>query len=178
MTVGSSTAVVIYQTQINLFSRVLAYYRINGSLPGTMPVQPWYKYKIDVIVAGTGGYVNNNIIIASYLPQTEETSKIFKTAVSGTPMITFSDGSGPKVMVVAGVHGNELPAQIAAINLINYLNNNPFRGTVYIIPFVIPSSSAVYPRYWNGMNLNSVVNVPGTPTNQILNLAIQLNVML
>ena len=56
----------------------------------------------------------------------------------GTPIITIGNGSEPKVMIIAGVHGNELPAQIAAIKMVNYLKNRDVNGTVYIIPVVCP----------------------------------------
>jgi predicted deacylase len=79
-------------------------------------------------------------------------------------------------MITAGVHGNELPAQIAALRMINYLNGKQIRGTVYIIPFVAPSSTAKNTRLWNGKNLNSVANVDGTPSNQIINKAKELQV--
>jgi hypothetical protein len=91
-------------------------------------------------------------------------------------MITFGNGTGPKVMIVAGVHGNELPSQIAILRLINYLNGRSIKGTIYIIPFVAPSSTAANTRFWNGKNLNSVANMAGTPTNQIINKAKQLGV--
>ncbi len=34
----------------------------------------------------------------------------------------MADGSGPKTMIIAGVHGNQLSAQIAAMKMVNYLN--------------------------------------------------------
>ncbi len=104
------------------------------------------------------------------------TSQIVALSKKGTPIIRIGNGSGPKVMIVAGVHGNELPSQIAAIKLANYLKSRSINGTVYIVPFVVPSSTAKDVRYWKGKNLNRVANVAGTPTNKILKLAKQLNI--
>ncbi|MBV1768101.1 MAG: succinylglutamate desuccinylase/aspartoacylase family protein, partial [Methanobacterium sp.] len=92
-------------------------------------------------------------------------------------MITFGDGSGPKVMITAGVHGDELPAPIAAMKLINYIEGKVLKGTVYIVPFVIPVNSANSYRYWNGKNPNKIANVAGSPTNVILKKAQSLGVI-
>jgi predicted deacylase len=132
--------------------------------------------KMEVIVTGTGGDVIKNSYIKKNIPASELTNQIVDLAKSGTPMITFGDGSGPKIMITAGVHGNELPAQIAAMKLINYLNGKQIRGTVYIVPFVAPSSTALNTRLWGGKNLNSVANVVGTPSNQLINKAKGLQV--
>ncbi len=132
--------------------------------------------KMQVIISGTGGDVTKNYYINKNLPKTQLANQIISLSKKGTPMITIGNGSGPKVLIVAGVHGNELPAPIAAMWLINYFNGKKIKGTIYIIPFVAPSSTAKNTRYWNGKNLNSVANVPGTPTNRIVNLAKQLKV--
>ncbi len=129
-----------------------------------------------VIVTGTGGDVTKNSHIKKNIPRSSLNSQVIALAKKGTPMVTFGNGSGPRVMIVAGVHGNELPAQIAALRLINYLNGKSIRGTVYVVPFVVPSSTARNTRFWNGKNLNRVSNVAGTPTNKILNLEKQLKV--
>jgi predicted deacylase len=86
----------------------------------------------------TGGYISKNIILEKYIPNTDLTDKIISIGKFGTPMITIGNGSQPKVMLITGVHGNELPAQIAAIEMINYLKNKNINGTVYIIPVVSP----------------------------------------
>jgi predicted deacylase len=169
-----------YENIIFTFSKILDTYNTTRTLMNFVDIKPWYivsnSFKIDIVIYGTGGYVAANSIMNAYIPRNTETNKIIESAFSGTPMLTFGDGTGPKVMIVAGVHGNELPAQIAAMHLINYLNGKSIRGTVYLIPFAIPSSTAATSRYWNGQNPNSVGNIPGTPVNQILNLARQLNV--
>jgi len=135
------------------------------------------KLNIEVInTNGTGGDVTQNDELMESIPKTNLTNQIILAAKNGTTMVTFGNGSHPRVMIIAGVHGNELPAPIAAMNLINYLNGKSIRGTVYIIPFAIPYSTSITSRYWQGQNPNSVANVPGTPTNQIVNLAKTLNV--
>jgi predicted deacylase len=151
-----------------------------GSLIGYTTVQAAEStaspLNMQVIISGTGGTVTKNYYIKKNIPKSQLTNQIVALSKKGTPMITFGDGSGPKVMIVAGVHGNELPSQIAAMRLINYLNGKQIKGTVYIVPFAIPANTAKKARYWKGKNPNSVANVAGTPTNKIVNLAKQLNV--
>ena len=132
--------------------------------------------KMSVIIRGTGGTVTKNYYIKKNILKSQLTSQIIALSKKGTPIIRIGNGSGPKVMIVAGVHGNELPGQIAALKLANYLKSRSIKGTVYIVPFVVPSNTAKDVRYWKGKNLNRVANVAGTPTNKILNLAKRLNV--
>jgi predicted deacylase len=87
-----------------------------------------------------------------------------KTEIS---MVKFGDG---KLLIVAGVHGNELPAPAAAIKLISYLNSKILHSIIYIIPFVIPYNSTYTLQYLNGQNPNMVADVYGTSTNIVVNL--------
>ena len=126
--------------------------------------------RIDIINTKTGGDIKKNSLLYIYIPKTVLSSQIISKAKTGTPMVTFGDGTGPKILIVAGVYGNELPAPAAAMKLINDLNSKTIHGTIYIIPFAIPYNSAHTLRYWNGQNPNMVANVYGTPTNMIVNL--------
>ncbi|MDI6702273.1 succinylglutamate desuccinylase/aspartoacylase family protein [Methanothermobacter wolfeii] len=130
----------------------------------------------EIIYTGTGGDVARNYYVKKYSPKTSVTSQVFQEARKGTPMFVFGNGSGRKVIIVAGVHGNELPASIAAVKLINYLSGRKINGTVYVVPFLIPSSTARSYRYWNGKNPNSIANIPGTPTGRIVQIARERNV--
>ena len=40
-----------------------------------------------------------------------------------------------RLMIVSGIHGNELAPQVASLKLIDVLLKLKLRGTVYIIPF-------------------------------------------
>lgn len=118
----------------------------------------------------TGGFVTNNHYMEDYIPKTDISRDICTLAKFGTPMIIFGNGSSPRVMITAGVHGNELPAQLAAMKLINYLNGSKLNGTVYIVPFLSPKGTSQTMRYWNDQNLNSITNKAGTPTNAIIKI--------
>ena len=132
--------------------------------------------KIDIINTKTGGDISRNTILYKNIPKTVLSAQIISKAKTGTPMVTFGDGNGPKILIVAGVHGNELTAPAAAMKLINYLNGKTIHGTIYIIPFAIPYNSAHTQRYWNGQNPNDIANIYGTPTNMIVNLAMRLHI--
>jgi predicted deacylase len=169
-----------FSNMVYTYSKIIDYYNQNKRLPASVAVQPWYivskSFKIDIVIGGTGGYVTNNYLINTNIPQTTASYEVVSAATQGTPMLTLGDGNGQKVMIVAGVHGNEIPATIAAMDIISYLNGKSIHGTLYVIPFAIPYNSATLSRYWQGQNPNSVANIPGTITNQILNLARELNV--
>lgn len=132
--------------------------------------------KIEIIYSGTGGDITKNKRVYNNIPKTTITRNVLAYAKKGTPMVTFGSGKGPKVMIVAGVHGNELPASIAAMKLINYLNKRSIKGTVYVIPFVAPYSTSKSTRFWRGRNLNSVANKARTPTNKIVRLSKKLKI--
>jgi predicted deacylase len=127
--------------------------------------------RIDVINVATGGDISKIYNLNNYIQKTVLSKQIFAKAKIGTPMITFGYGNGPNILIVAGVHGNELPAQAAAMKLINYLNGKLIRGKIHIIPFAIPSSTCSGHRYWNGQDPNRIANVPGSVTNGLVNLA-------
>ena len=48
--------------------------------------------------------------------------------------------------MTAGVHGNELSSQVAAMQMIQYLEKHPIKGTVYIMPFMNPKGTAANVR--------------------------------
>ena len=132
--------------------------------------------RIDIINSATGGDIKKNSLLYRYIPKTVLSDQIISKAKIGTPMVTFGNGNGPKILIVAGVHGNELPASAAAMKLINYLNGKTIQGTIYIIPFAIPYCTSHTHRYWNHTNPNRVANVTGSPTNIIMKLAKRLHV--
>lgn len=142
----------------------------------TVKTGDFQEADVGIINEIQGGDVSKNIEIIKYLSENPLNSAIIETSKIGAPIIKLGDGSMPRVMITAGVHGNELPPQIAAINLINDLNETSVNGTVYIIPFSAPKASAQNSKLYNGENLNLVADTQGTPTNTILNMALELQI--
>ena len=134
------------------------------------------KVEIDVIRDIPGADVAKNNEIMNYLFENDLNIKIIDSAKNGAPLIKLGDGSKPRVMITSGVHGNELPPQIAALKLINELDKTNIDGTVYIIPFICPIASAGNSKLFEGENLNLVADKPGSPTNNVLNLTQELKI--
>ncbi|MCL2116593.1 MAG: succinylglutamate desuccinylase/aspartoacylase family protein [Methanobrevibacter sp.] len=129
----------------------------------------------------TGGDVTKNTLIKKNIPNSQICMDVIKVAKKGTPVVKFGNGSGPVTLIVSGVHGSELSSQVAAMRLINNLNKlelnklengKRIKGTIYVIPFLAPKSTAANVRFFNGKNLNSIANKAGTPTNNIIKFAI------
>jgi len=149
----------------------------NTSING-YSVQGSSNYKIILIDNSTGGDVSNNAVLMENINKTPVISELIETAKKGTPLIVLGDGSQPRVMVVAGVHGAELPSQIAATNLINQLNGKKINGTVYVVPFAIPNNTASSTRIKNGTDPDRVAHNNGTPLNNIHNVSVNSNITL
>ena len=122
----------------------------------------------------TGADVTKNSLIKNNLPNSELINQVINSAKSGTPWITFKGGIGNVVFITAGIHGSELSSQVAVLKLISYLESNPIKGTVHIIPFIQPKATASNVRNYNNVNLNSKANVPGTISNNVVELICSL----
>lgn len=149
--------------------------RMLGSDKGVKPDEP-QKVDIEIIEGIPGGDVSNNLEIMKHLPENPLNSDIIEITKKYAPLIKIGDGSRPRVMITAGVHGNELPPQIAALKLIGELDKTGLNGTVYVIPFTTPKASAQNIKLHEGENLNLVADIPGNPANTILNLAQELEI--
>lgn len=133
---------------------------------------------IDYVNSENGADVTKNDVLRSNIVSSSDSnlsSEIINAAKTGTPVIKFGDGEGPVTFIVAGVHGDQLPPQIAALRIIDYLKDKKIKGTVYIVPFASPVSTSNNEKYWDGKNLNTIANEVGTPSNDIVNYAISRN---
>ena len=135
--------------------------------------------ELEIISNESGGFISANRNIFNNINLTYNSKFILNQAIKGTPMIKIGN-NGPKIMLVAGVHGNELAPQIAALNMIEELSNldlnGSVNGTVYIIPFASPRSTMDNSRYFDGIDLNRSSHLPHTITNMILKKAKKLEV--
>ena len=127
-------------------------------------------YKITTYKWNSGADVTKNKKIKDNLPDSKLVSKIVDAAKSGTPVIKFKGGNGKSVFITAGVHGNELSSQIAALELIKYLETHPIKGTVYIMPFMNPKGTAANVRDYAGVHLNKKANVKGSISYKTVSL--------
>lgn len=127
-----------------------------------------FKLDIEIINKFAGGDISNNPDITRHFPKTPLTFQLLTAAKKGTPLVRFGEKNAPAILVLAGIHGNEYPPQIAAVHLINKLAVNELNITVYVIPFAIPYSTERSLRNWKGQDPNRTANIFGTPTNNIL----------
>lgn len=118
------------------------------------------------------GVLNSNIISSNY---SNLSHTVIEAAKNGTPVIQFGNGEGPVTFIITGVFGDQLPPQIASLHLIDYLNDKKIKGTVYIIPFAAPESTSNNEKLLNGVNINTVADEVGTPSNDIVTFAISRN---
>ena len=118
-----------------------------------------------------GGDVIRNSEINSCIPETDFARTIFQLEKKGSVILKFGNGVGPKILISAGIHGNEPEANIAIMKYLEYIKDKNIKGTLYVIPFAIPQDTALNTRYYNGRDPNRVANETGTPGWNIVNFA-------
>ena len=86
------------------------------------------------------GYIARNRNIFEKINLTPFSKFILKSCIYGTPIFKLGS-SGKKLLILSGVHGNELPPQLANLKLLNQLMNMDLNNTIYFIPFASPKST-------------------------------------
>lgn len=142
----------------------------------SMLTPSFYKLEIEIINKFVGGNITKNSDIMKYLPKTPITNQLLIAAKKGTPLVRFGKKDAPGILILAGVHGNEYPPQIAAVKLINKLPVKDLNVTVNIIPFAIPFSTENGLRSWKGQDPNRTADIYGSPTNNILSASKKNNI--
>jgi len=131
--------------------------------------------KIRIISPETAGDIRKNQVIMQNIPEGHLTEKIVENALTGTPMIKIGSGN-PQLMLVAGIHGNELPPQIAALKMADTLAFQDIKGTVFIIPFAVPQATRHSSRRFEGFDMNRSSSKKGSLSNKIIKMAKQLKI--
>lgn len=130
--------------------------------------------KISTVHEGSGGDVTLNDALRPHL-SSELSLELAEHSRKGTVMLTLGGGR-PVVMIVAGVHGNEIPPQVAAVRLSEQLLSMDIRGTVHVIPFAAPWATMKNSRWFRGHDLNRSASVEGSVTNSIFRRACVMGV--
>ena len=123
----------------------------------------------------SGGYVSRNYKLFSQIELTDLNRFIMEKSVFGTPIFKMGDG-GTKLLIISGIHGNELPPQIANLRLMNELIERDLSNTLYFIPFAAPKSTMNIERTFNSMDLNRSTHIKNSLSNLILQAALDLGV--
>ena len=130
-------------------------------------VEGFDNLEFDYISDFSGGYISRNRNLLDELELNELTQFILEKSVFGTPIFKLGNG-GNKILILSGIHGNELPPQIASVKMINNLINACMFDTVYFIPFAAPKSTMMNERTFNSMDLNRSAHIKNSLSNLII----------
>ena len=123
----------------------------------------------------SGGYISRNRNLLNELELNRLTQFILEKCVYGTPIFKMGD-KGSKILVLSGIHGNELPAQIANVKLLNRMVGEDLNNTVYFIPFASPKSTMHNERTFNERDLNRSAHIENSLSNLIVKCAEDLGI--
>lgn len=123
----------------------------------------------------SGGYVSKNRNLFSHIELTPLNKFILKKAVFGTPIFKLGKGD-TKLLVLSGIHGNELSPQIANLKLLDELILKDLPFTLFFIPFAAPKSSMLSERTFNSLDLNRSAHISNSLSNLILKTVLDLGI--
>ena len=140
-----------------------------------------HSYSIKYFDKSVGGNVLKNSKISKNMPKSTLSQKIVSMAKKGSVILKFGNGKGKKIVLCAGIHGNENAANIAALKFIETIKNKKIKGTIYVIPFIIPKDTAINNRTYHSpqkgyVDPNRISNVPGSPGYKIIQFAKKNNI--
>lgn len=115
----------------------------------------------------SGGYISKNKYIFDSIELNDLNRFILKKCVYGTPIFKLGSG-GNKILVLSGIHGNELPPQLANLNLINQLIDRDINNTIFFIPIAAPKSTMYNERSFNARDLNRSAHIKNSLSNLII----------
>ncbi len=116
----------------------------------------------------SGGYISKNPHIFKRLELNNLNKFILEKSVYGTPIFKLNGGRN-KILLLSGVHGNELPPQIANICLLNELVFEKLNSTLFFIPFAAPNATMHNSRFFKALDLNRAAHVKNSLSNCIVN---------
>ena len=121
------------------------------------------------------GYISRNKKIFSKIKLTRFTRFVLKSCVYGTPIFKFGS-TGKKLLVLSGIHGNELPPQLACLQLLDEILEKDLNNTVYVIPFASPKSTMYNERTFNSRDLNRSSHIKNSLSNDIIQTILDLGI--
>ncbi|MBR5954831.1 MAG: succinylglutamate desuccinylase/aspartoacylase family protein [Methanobrevibacter sp.] len=121
------------------------------------------------------GYIARNRNIFEKIKLTPFSKFILKSCTYGTPIFKIGT-SGKKLLILSGIHGNELPPQLANLELLNQLVGADLNNTVYFIPFASPKSTMNNERTFNEVDLNRASHIYNSLSNMIIQCIEELKI--
>lgn len=123
----------------------------------------------------SGGYISRNRFVLENLQLNKFTQFVLEKCVFGTPIFKLGN-TGSKILVLSGIHGNELPSQIANVRLMNSFLNQDLNHTLYFIPFAAPKSTMMNERTFNSLDLNRSAHIKNSLSNLIVQAVLNLGI--
>ena len=115
----------------------------------------------------SGGYISRNTHVFNQIELNELNKFILEKSVFGTPIFKMGDGKS-KLLILSGIHGNELPPQCANLRLMNEMLGKDLSHTIYFIPFAAPNATMNNERTFNSMDLNRSAHMKNSVSNLIV----------
>ena len=144
-----------------------------GTLSGSNTYKVKNKITLTTLNWGLKGDVSKIALIKKNMPNNDWVKKAVAATKKGIPLLTFKGNKNGKVVfMTAGVHGNELSSQVAAMKMINKLTTTPVNGTIYIMPFVNVKAISKKVRYTD-KDFNRIADKSNTIPNKIVNLVVK-----
>lgn len=166
----SSKGIATFTLNFNAGNHIIYYY--VGDLKGTNTFKVKNKVTFTILKWGLKGDVSKVKLIKKNMPNNAWVKKAVAATKKGLPLLKFEGGKGKIVFITAGVHGNELSSQVAAMKMIKHLTDTPIKGTVYIIPFVNVKAISKKVRH-TGKDFNRIASKSGTISNKIVKLVVK-----
>lgn len=123
----------------------------------------------------SGAYIARNKNLLNELNLNPLTQFILEKSVFGTPIFKLGSG-GNRLLILSGIHGNELPPQIANVKLLNELIKEDLNNTLYFIPFASPKSTMNNERTFNSIDLNRSAHINNSLSNLIIKAILNLKI--
>ncbi|WP_407414749.1 succinylglutamate desuccinylase/aspartoacylase family protein [Methanobrevibacter sp.] len=130
-------------------------------------IEQFANLEMDYISDFSGGFISKNSNLLEKLELNNLTQFILEKSVHGTPIFKLGN-KGTKILILSGIHGNELPPQIANVYLINELIGKDLNHTLFFIPFASPKSTMNNERTFHSMDLNRSAHIKDSLSNLII----------
>ena len=133
------------------------------------------NFEIASISNDSGGYISKNQCLFNSINLNPLNKFILKESVKGTNIFKLGN-SGEKLLLISGVHGNELASQGASLLIFKYLLNLDLDKTVYLVPFLAPYATMCNTRRFDSKDLNRSSHIEGTLSNKIIKIIKDLKI--
>jgi hypothetical protein len=123
----------------------------------------------------SGGFISKNTNIFNQIELTTLNRLVLEKSVYGTPILKLGDG-GNRILISSGIHGNELPPQIANLRLLNEMVDADIENTLFFIPFSAPKATMMNSRFFNSLDLNRSSHIKNSLSNVIVETVRELQI--